>query len=362
MDPNSQPEGSSSKQPTVPVEVVGQQPPKRARRPIGVLGSLLIVFLLLGLGASVILNIGFLLDGTSFSSKKKVREEFVSHKRYGEHKVAIISLEGMIYDEEGGFVKRQIEQVAEDEDVKAVVLRVNSPGGTITGSDYLHHHLRELREKRRIPIVVSMGSLAASGGYYVAMAAGDTPDSIFAERTTWTGSIGVIIPHYDLSTLLGEKLGIEDDAVTSHPLKSMGSFAKPMTEEERRIYQALVDEGFGHFKDIVKAGRPKFKKDPKALDELATGQIYTAKQALKNGLIDKIGFIEDAIQRAIELAGVDKDDVRVVKYRREPTMADILLGVRASDRGLDLATVLDMTVPRAYYLSTRVPPLVQSGN
>ena len=86
------------------------------------------------------------------------------------------------------------------------------------------------------------------------------------------------------------------------------------------------------------------------------------KQALKSGLIDKIGFIEDAIQRAIELAGVDKDDVRVIKYRREPTMADLLMGVQASDRGLDLATVLDMTVPRAYYLSPRVPPLVQSGN
>jgi len=360
MDPNSQPEGP--KQPMVPIELIEQQRPRPIRRGPGVLGSLFIVFLLLGLGVSVIVNLGFLLQGVSFSSSKKVREEFVSHKRYGAYKIAVISLEGMIYDEEGGFVKRQIEQAAEDEDVKAVVLRINSPGGTITDSDYLYHHLRELRETHRVPIVVSMGSLAASGGYYVAMAVGDTPDSIFAERTTWTGSIGVMIPHYDLSTLLGEKLGIEEDAVTSHPLKNMGSFAKPMTEQERQIYQALVDEGFDHFKEIIKAGRPKFKRDPKALDELATGQIYTAQQALKSGLIDKIGFIEDAIRRAIELAGVDPDDVRVIRYKREPTVADILMGVRSADRGLDLAAVLDMTVPRAYYLSTRVPPLVHSGN
>lgn len=360
MDPNSRPEGP--KQPMVPIELIEQQHPRRTRRRPSVLGSLLIVFMLLALGASVILNIGFLLGGASFSSSKKVREEFVSHKRYGAYKVAVISLEGMIYDEEGGFVKRQIEQAAQDEDVKAVVLRVNSPGGTITDSDYLYHHLSELREDYQKPIVVSMGSLAASGGYYVAMAVGDTRDSIFAERTTWTGSIGVMIPHYDLSTLLGEKLGVKDDSITSHPLKNMGSFAKKMTTEEQQIYQALVDEGFERFKDVVKAGRPKFRKDPKALEELATGQIYTAQQALTNGLIDKIGFIEDAVERAIELAGVDKDDVRVIRYKREPTMADILMGVRSADRGLDLATVLDMTVPRAYYLSTRVPPLVHSGN
>ncbi len=136
--------------------------------------------------------------------------------------------------------------------LKAIVVRVNSPGGTITGSDYMLHHLRKLAEDTHIPIVVSMGGLAASGGYYVSMCVGDTPETIFAEPTTWTGSIGVIIPHYNVADLM-KKWGIQEDAVASHHLKTMGSIARKMTEEERKIFQQLVDEGFTQFKDVIKA-------------------------------------------------------------------------------------------------------------
>ena len=359
MDPNSQPQGPH--EPLAPVEIVDERPPRRPRRRTSVLGGLLIVLLLLGLGVSAMLNIALLFGGAAMDSQRKVREKFFSHARHAGDKIVIISVEGVILDEDDGFVKRQIDQAKEDDDVKAVVLRVNSPGGTVAGSDYLYHHLNETREDRKFTIVVSMGSLAASGGYYVSMATGDTPDCIFAEPTTWTGSIGVIIPHYDLSTLLG-KWGVEDDSIGSHPLKNMGSFAKRMTEEERQIYQKLVDETFDRFKEIVKSGRPKFKKDPEALDKLATGQVYTAEQALELGLVDKIGFLEEAVERAIELANLDTDDVCVVKYKREPTLADILMGAKASQRGFDLAEVLDLTVPRAYYLWSRVPPLVRSGS
>ena len=360
MDPNPPP--NAPREPFVPVEVVDRPPPPRPPRRRSILGRLFIVLLLLGLGFSVLLIVGLLFGDVSFDSQAKVRERFVSHSRYASDKIAVMPLEELILDEDEGFVKRQIDQVRDDERVKAVVLRVNSPGGTVTGSDFLYHHLKRLRQEREIPIVVSMGSVAASGGYYVSMAVGETPDTIFAEPTTWTGSIGVIIPHYDLSELLQEKLGVDDDSISSHPLKNMGSFVKPMTEEERKIYQELVDESFARFKEIIQEGRPKFKEEPEALDELATGQVYTAEQAKKLGLVDKIGFVEEAIDRAIELAGVDEDDVRVVKYRREPTLADVLMGVRASPPALDAAALLEMTVPRAYYLSTRMPPLVRSGN
>ncbi len=357
MDPNTQPEGQQD--PLTPVEVVHEPPRRPPRRRPSALRGLFFLLVFLAFGASVMLNFGLLFGGGAFRSGKDLREEFVSHERFASDKVAVISVDGMIYDEDDGHIKRQIDQAAEDDDVKAIVLRVDSPGGTVTGSDYIYHHLKVLRRERKIPLVVSMGSLAASGGYYVSMAVGETPESIFAEPTTWTGSIGVIIPHYDLSALLAE-WGIEEDSIASHPLKNMGSFAKDMTEKERAIFQELVDETFERFKEVVKSGRPQFKKDPEALDEVATGQVFTAEQALELGLVDKIDFFEGAVDRAIELAGLDEDDVRVVKYKRELTLADVLLGVRAAHDRFELADVLDATVPRAYYLWSRVPPLVRS--
>jgi protease-4 len=273
--------------------------------------------------------------------------------------VAIITIKGTIITGEG-FIKKQIDQAKEDEDVKAIVLRVNSPGGTVTGSDYIYHHLQELIAERKIPMVVSMGGLAASGGYYVSMACGNERENvIFAEPTTWTGSIGVIISMIDLSELLNE-YGVKDNTIASHDLKTMGSMLRPMTEEEREIWQGLIDEVFDRFKNIVKSGRAKFEENPDALDELATGQVFTAKQAKENGLIDEIGFIEQAIDRAIELANLDEDDVNVVRYKREPTLADILIGVQAEKPGLDLETLLEMNTPRAYYLFTRSPALLKS--
>jgi protease-4 len=220
--------------------------------------------------------------------------------------------------------------------------------------------MRRLAEERDVPIVVSMGATAASGGYYVSMAVGDEPNTIFAEPTTWTGSIGVKIPHYDLSDLL-KNWGIKEDTIASHRLKTMGSFAKPMTEEERKIYQGLVDDSFERFKEIIRDGRPRFAQDPAALDKLATGQIYSAQQALTDGLVDKIGFVEAAVDRAIELAKLDPQQVRVVKYKPEPTLASIFIGEESRGRQLDLRAILDVTTPRAYYLHTWLPAAFSSG-
>ena len=308
----------------------------------------------MALGISLLVNMALIGGGVfSADSDRRVKEKFVSHQRHSDNKIAILSVEGTIIDG-SGFVKRQIDRAMKDESVKAIVLRVNSPGGTITGSDYILHHLRELAKEREIPIVVSMGGMAASGGYYVSMAVGDTPDTIFAEPTTWTGSIGVVIPHYNLSKLLTD-WGIEQDSIASHRLKTMGSFAKPMTEEERKIFQTLVDDSFTRFKDIIKEGRPKFEKDPKSLDKLATGQIVNAQQAKRSGLIDKIGFVEAAVERAIELARLSPDDVSVVKYEREMSLVGLLMGGNSGAGKIDLSMLLDAATPRAYYLCTWLP-------
>jgi protease IV len=350
----------------VPERIVVQQ--VEASRKSRFFARLLTALLLLGFLGSMALNLVLLaavgLAGFGASEDEdRVREKYFALNRNGADKIAIISIEGIIGSGEG-FFKQQIDHAEKDirdGNLKAIVLRVNSPGGTISGSDYMLHHLRELvsdSQQAKIPIVVSMGGLAASGGYYVSMCVGNTPDSIFAEPTTWTGSIGVIIPHYNIADLM-KKVGVQEDEVASHPLKTMGSFAREMTPQERKIFQKLVDDGFDRFKKVITEGRPKFEKDPDALKALATGQIYTAEQAKTLGLVDEIGFVEDAINRAIKLAHLH--DVKVVKYKAEPRLSELLFGQSSSKSSFDLAAVLDSATPRAYYICTWLPAFAGSA-
>ena len=329
-------------------------PPPRPRR--SGLGRVLLVLSLLALAFSVVLNVSLLgmSQGPFSEAGSTVQEAYHSLSRTASDKIAIITVDGVIMEGDG-FVKKQIDRARGDKSVKAVVLRINSPGGTVTGSDYLYHHLTEFRQDRDIPIVVSMGAIAASGGYYIAMAVGDTQRTIFAEPTCWTGSVGVIIPHYNVSGLM-EKWEIEEDSIKSHPLKQLGSMTKPMTEQERAILQTLVDDSFDRFKEIVKSGRPDFREHPERLDEVATGQVFTTKQAIENGLVDEEGFIEDAILRAAELAGLDEDNVRVVEYERRLTfMEGFLLGSSPMRNDVSLTSLLELATPRAYYLYTWLP-------
>lgn len=293
----------------------------------------------------------FSLSGTV---EGRVKEEYHSLSKTATDKIAIISVSGAIIDGEG-FIKRQIDQVREDTSVKAVVLRVNSPGGTVTASDYLYHHLRKMIGERKIPIVVSMGGIAASGGYYIAMAAGDGKDVIFAEPTTWTGSIGVIIPHYNVAGLM-KTWEIEEDSIKSGPLKQMGTPTRQMTDEERQIFQHLVDDSFHRFQDIVKAGRPELAKDADRLTKVTTGQVFTTGQAITAGLVDKEGYIEEAIDRAIELAGKHRDNVRVVKFKPHGGLLPLPFASEARP-ALDLQALVELASPRAYYLCTWQLPL-----
>lgn len=338
-------------------QIIIQQPPSAFGRYgkwlIGVL--VLAVFFIIGLYSSY---------QSYFTPTNAPMEKYHSLSRTASNKIAIIDVSGTIIDGEDSFTKKQIDRVKQDTSVIGAVLRINSPGGTVTGSDYLYHHLKQLKAERSkekpFPLVVSMGSVCASGGYYIAMAVGDQQNAIFAEPTTWTGSIGVIIPHYDLSDTLS-RIGMEDDSIVSAPLKQMGSPTKPMTEKEREVLQQLVDESFAGFKEIVVSGRPKFADDPAALEAATTGQIFTAKQALERGLIDKIGFVEEAVARVAELANEDPENVRCVKYEQPPSLISTLAGVETPlpSRGrIDFASLIDMTTPRAYYLWSWLPSMM----
>ena len=213
-------------------EVVATSPPQQIiiqqRTPLfGRFGKWLVAALIV----AVMFIIGLYSSYHSyFSPADAPQEKYHSLAEFATKKIAIIEVSGAIMEGEDSFAMKQINRVKDDDSVVGIVLRVNSPGGTVTGSDYIYHHLRDLVEQRKIPLVVSMGSVCASGGYYVAMAVGSQPDAIFAEPTTWTGSIGVIIPHFDVSGGLS-KLGISEDSIASGPLKKMGI---PDPPHERR--------------------------------------------------------------------------------------------------------------------------------
>lgn len=296
-----------------------------------------------------------------------ITEKYHSGAADATDKIAIIAVRGLIMDGHG-FVKNQIDRVRADQNVKAVVLRVDSPGGTVTGADFIYHHLEKLRQERNLPIVVSMGSIATSGGYYVSMAVGTAPRTIYAEPTTTTGSIGVIMPHYDLSGLLA-KFEIEDDSIVSHPRKQLLSMTRPMSADDRKLVQDYVDESFARFKQIVKSGRPALQAanqddrltDPQSGRDLATGEVFTATQAKRFGLVDQIGFLEDVIDRAVELAQLDPQKVRVVQYQRPVTLSGMLGMAQAKQSGITLEQLMEWSAPRAYYLATTLPVWASSN-
>lgn len=288
-------------------------------------------------------------------------EKYHSLSKEATDKIAVVRVSGAIMEGDT-FVEDQLEAVSKDDSVKAVVLRIDSPGGTVTYSDRLYHKAVELREDRDLPIVVSMGSLCASGGYYLAMAVGDEEDAIFAEPTSWTGSIGVVIPSYNFSRIMGT-VGVQDLSVVSGDLKLMGSPTKKRTEKETEVLQELVNISFEGFKEIVKSGRPALAHDEERLAKATTGQIFTASQALDLGLVDQIGFLDDAIERAAELAGVPTSSVRCVEYNKQVTPIEQILGAHTPQRpaGVDVRALIELSTPRAYYLSTMAPVLLRSN-
>jgi protease-4 len=235
----------------------------------------------------------------------------------GTAKVLLLEISGMISSQEKeGFlptpsllarIKEQLTRAAQDDNIKAVVLRINTPGGTVTASDIIYHELKTFKASRKIPIVASIMDLGTSGGYYIAAAA----DTVLAHPSSVTGSIGVIMLTVNARGLL-EKVGVEATAVTSGPRKDMGSPFRVMTTEERAIFQGLIDSFYLRFLSVVQEGRPHLQMDQ--IKKLADGRIYTGDQAKAAGLVDEIGYLEDAIELAKKRAGLT--EARVVTYQR----------------------------------------------
>lgn len=187
------------------------------------------------------------------------------------------------------YLLNAIDAMMTDSNNKGMILSVNTPGGSVYASDELYLKIKEYQETTGRPVYSAMQSQATSGGYYISASC----DKIIANRNCWTGSIGVTMGTLmDISELL-ENLGIKTNTITSGANKAMGSSYEAMTEEQREIFQSLIDEAYDQFVGIVADGRDMSEKEVR---KIADGRIYTAKQALDNGLIDAIGTMEDAVQ------------------------------------------------------------------
>lgn len=246
-------------------------------------------------------------------------------------------------------IASQLRLAEKDEEVRAVLLKIDSPGGSTTASDLLYHEIMAFKKRTGVKVGVAMMDVATSGAYYVSLPA----DFILAHPTTLTGSIGVIFLR-PMVTGLMEKIGLDIEVNKSGKHKDMGSHFRQSTEEEQRILKGLTDKLGGRFVSLVAKHR---EIDQKALADISTARVYLAKEALQLGLVDKIGYLSDALSQAKKLSGLP-EDAKVVVYRRTEYPDDNLYNTsitQYSGRGLyliDLGLPDFMTSLRAgfYYL------------
>jgi protease-4 len=237
----------------------------------------------------------------------------------GGDKVLLLDITGIIVDrdprpslserKEAGLlesVREQLDLARSDDRVKAVVLRINSPGGSVTASDMLYHEIKRFKAETGVKVIAHFLDTGASGAYYVAAAS----DRITAQPTTVTGSIGVIMFRFDATGLL-QKVGVQAVEISSGDRKGMGSPFKPLSPEDRKLFQGVIDSFYERFIALVSESR---KLPLERVRKLADGRIYTSQDALAAGLIDGIGYLDDAVTAAKRQAGLT--EARVVRYAR----------------------------------------------
>lgn len=229
------------------------------------------------------------------------------------NKIAIIELKGVITNSRP--IVRQFERYRKDKSIKAIIFRIDSPGGGVAASQEIYDAVKKARDSGKI-IVASMGSVAASGGYYVACAA----DTIVANPGTTTGSIGVIAEIANIKKLL-EKIGIDFIVIKSGPFKDTGSPYREMTTTERKHLQSWIDDAYAQFTKVVATERGMSLEE---VSKVADGRVFTGQQAQENGLIDVLGTYEDAIELAAEMAGMTGEPKLVKQKRKKITILDLL--------------------------------------
>ena len=263
--------------------------------------------------------------------------------------VAIVRVEGLILSGDGAGVNSgaysnrviaNLETADADPSVKAIILRVDSSGGSVTGSAEIWEALTKIEK----PLVVSMGGMAASGGYYVSAPA----DYIIARPDTLTGSLGVILTLYDASELI-EEIGVKVNFIASGENKTMGSNWTELTTEQQAIFASITDEAYQDFVQVIADGRGM---EETAVLQLADGRVYSGRQALENGLVDQLGNFQDAIDKAAELGNITGEP-RLVEYTAPPSWTDVFFSLAAhlgqSDAERTLSLLNELTTPSLEY-------------
>ena len=291
-------------------------------------------------------------------SKEPLKEYTLEGR--GRGKVLVIPVRGFISEsprkdflgERASMVQEIVSQLRlaeKDEEIKAVLLEINSPGGSTTASDILYHELIEFKDRTKTKIVAGLMDVAASGGYYIALSA----DRIVAHPTTITGSVGVIVITPKVTGLM-DKLGLAVEVNKSGREKDIGSPFRPSTPEEQKILQGLTDRMGKRFLDLVATQR---KMDPAALSSVSTARIYLADEALQMKLVDQIGYLSDAIAAAKEMARLSKE-AKVVVYRRDKYSNDNVYNMSSmlhsggslSLLDFNLSEIIPTLSPGFYYL------------
>ncbi|ELP8598126.1 signal peptide peptidase SppA [Listeria monocytogenes] len=276
----------------------------------------------------------------------------------GDDTIAILSVDGTIQDTgdsgsllggggyDHSFFMQQLEQVRNDDYIQGVLLYVNSPGGGVMESAQIRDKILQIQKERNIPFYVSMGSMAASGGYYISAPA----DKIFASKETLTGSLGVIMQGYDYSELM-KKLGVSDNTIKSGEYKDIMSGTRPMTEDEKKIMQSMIDDSYNEFVKVVAKGRGM---SAEKVRKIADGRIYDGRQAKENGLIDEFGYQEDALEALKKEQGLA--DATVIQYDAPEDFSSLfsVAAQKISGQNADISQLIKLTgtlkAPRMMYL------------
>ena len=259
---------------------------------------------------------------TPVPAKRDLVEKVVQRESvWATQKVALIDVDGMLQntrprsmlgqtdDNPVSVFADKLKQAADDKNVAAVVLRINSPGGTVTASDIMYREVIRFRERTGKPVIAAMMDVAASGGYYIACAA----DRVYAHPTSVTGSIGVVMLLPDVSGTMS-RIGMQVNVIKSGKMKDAGSMFREMSEQDRAVFQGMIDTLYGRFLEVVTEARRDV--EPERIRALADGRVYLGGEAREHGLVDEIGDLRAAIVAAKDHAGLSEEAIKVVQYSR----------------------------------------------